>query len=878
MGKHLIRKHLWRQFSFALCCSVFWFVLFFVFVFVSIPCYAVEAEQKDKPEVGEETEREDGRKPGRETGRETGENRKPAGEAKEKRDGKADGGEGDGRQAGATSDADKGTGAGATSDSYTDTRADKNAGTTATADADANAGEVKEKEKGKGEGNEEAKDKGEVKGNEEVKGKGDAKSKVDHKGKGDAKSKGGSKDKEEDQGKDEYDIGGAGAYSTVVTSGVRPEFVLESPRSVEAISKGEILRGAGRSTPEVLENTPGVVVQKTNHGGGSPFIRGLTGQHVLFLLDGVRLNNSTTRYGPNQMLNTVDPLILTRMEVLRGPGSVLYGSDAMGGVIQLFSRDAPMVPGAGFRWGGEAIVRGSTADRSQVYNVGGWTQYGKVGVSVGGSFKHFNDLTGGRGVGKQDWTGYHEGGWDGAVKVLLGGDWMLKVASISIRQVDVPRTDKCSPMDYRFYSHQDRDLVYAKLTGSHGRLMDRFEAVVSYQRYREVRDRYRLDRGRVETEWDNVHTAGIMVKAGTNLGRYSRLSYGLDLYHDWVYSTAQHEMLGTGEVLVMDGFRGRFVDGSRFLQGGLFLYDEIKLVEWMVIHLGGRIALSYASIPADPLAGEFGFVSEDINKGFVGPIGGGSVTFAPVKGLKLVTSVQQGYRAPNLDDYSHVGSEGPAFDVPSPNIEKAETSTTLEAGAKVAYEGFFASVFGHYSFLRNFIARRYTGEIIDGQPAAVRANAGKGYVAGIEGRLAYRFTREIFAETWISWTRGDIEMEFQEPTTQPIRRMSPLQGAASVSYLRRDKKWAKVVLRWSARQDRLSPGDLNDSRICLDGAEGCTGTPGFAIVSLAGGIPLNSHVDFSLHVHNLTNEKYKYHGSGVYGAGISAIAQLRIKY
>ncbi len=688
-------------------------------------------------------------------------------------------------------------------------------------------------------------------------------------------------EKKEEEKKEVYedDFDETGAYSTVVTSGVRPEFILESPRSVEAISKGELIRSAGRSTPEVLENTPGIVVQKTNHGGGSPFIRGFTGQHVLFMVDGVRLNNSTTRYGPNQMLNTVDSLILRRVEVLRGPGSVLYGSDAIGGVIQLFTRDAPMVPGAaGVRWGAEAVARGSTADWSQMYNVGGWTQYGIVGVSAGGSFKHFNDLRGGRGVGTQEWTGYHEGGWDGSLKVLLPGNWMLKAAAIGIRQVDVPRTDRCSPMDYRFFSHQDRDMVYAKLTGSSGRLLDRFETIISYQRYREVRDRYRIDRGRVETERDNVHTAGLNVKAGTDLGRYSRLSYGLDLYHDWVYSTALHEMMTTGEVLVMDGFRGRFVDGSRFLQGGLFLYDEIKAVEWMIIHLGGRVALSHASIPPDPLADEYGFVSQKMNKTFVGPVGGASVTFVPVRNLNLITSVQQGFRAPNLNDYSHVGSEGPAFDVPSPNLKRAENSTTLEVGAKLSREGFFASVFGHYSFLRNFIARKYTGDTVDGQPAAVRANAGKGYVAGIEGRLGYRFPRGFSADTWVSWTRGDIEMDFQDPPRQPIQRMSPLQGAASVSYLGRDKKWARVMLRWSARQDRLSPGDLNDSRICPGGPEGCTGTPGFAIVSLAGGIPINSYVDFSLHIHNLTNEKYKYHGSGVYGSGLSAIAQLRVNY
>ena len=80
-------------------------------------------------------------------------------------------------------------------------------------------------------------------------------------------------------------------------------------------------------------------VQKTNHGGGSPFVRGLVGNQVLVLVDGIRLNNSTFRYGPNQYLATVDPGTVNRFEVLRGSGSVQYGSDALGGVIHVRNRD-----------------------------------------------------------------------------------------------------------------------------------------------------------------------------------------------------------------------------------------------------------------------------------------------------------------------------------------------------------------------------------------------------------------------------------------------------------------------------------------------------------------------------------------------------------
>ncbi|NJN34094.1 MAG: Plug domain-containing protein [Saprospiraceae bacterium] len=112
-----------------------------------------------------------------------------------------------------------------------------------------------------------------------------------------------------------------------------------TPEAITVLQNGFLGRTLPRSTPEALQGTAGVFVQKTNHGGGSPFVRGLTGNQTLILIDGVRLNNATFRFGPNQYLNTIDPLSIERVEVLRGSGGVAYGSDAMGGTIQIFNKN-----------------------------------------------------------------------------------------------------------------------------------------------------------------------------------------------------------------------------------------------------------------------------------------------------------------------------------------------------------------------------------------------------------------------------------------------------------------------------------------------------------------------------------------------------------
>ena len=147
----------------------------------------------------------------------------------------------------------------------------------------------------------------------------------------------------------------------------------------------------------------------------------------------------------------------------------------------------------------------------------------------------------------------------------------------------------------------------------------------------------------------------------------------------------------------------------------------------------------------------------------------------------------------------------------------------------------------------------------------------------METQVTVRLPRGFYLLSWLSFTRGDLTMPLAGSPSQPIRRLSPLQGLTAVGYRHRQGYWAEVALRWSTRQDRLSPGDLLDGRICPGGPEGCNGTPGFAVFSLAGGVSLGPHVDLALRIENVSNEAYKYHGSGVYAPGLSAMALIKVK-
>ena len=147
----------------------------------------------------------------------------------------------------------------------------------------------------------------------------------------------------------------------VVTAQRKESQPLLVPYSVQKINRQQLDDFNPRTTPEALMMVNGVFVQKTNHGGGSPFVRGLTGNQVLILVDGIRTNNSTFRYGPNQYLITIDAYTINTIEVAKGTGSVQYGTDALGGVVQVLTKE-PSFSAERKNWTGKVLGKYMSGD------------------------------------------------------------------------------------------------------------------------------------------------------------------------------------------------------------------------------------------------------------------------------------------------------------------------------------------------------------------------------------------------------------------------------------------------------------------------------------------------------------------------------------
>jgi hemoglobin/transferrin/lactoferrin receptor protein len=233
----------------------------------------------------------------------------------------------------------------------------------------------------------------------------------------------------------------AAATEIVVTATRLATPASELPFAVSVLDAGKAASEAmPRTLPDMLADEPGVMVQKTGHAQGSPYIRGFTGFRNLMMVEGVRLNNSVFREGANQYWGTVDASSLGQVELVRGAGSVLYGSDAVGGVLNARTRGREEYP-AGLHANTRLYSRYAAAEdalttRAEVSA----NSDDNLGILAGYTAKWFGDLRGGRDVGLQPKTGYDENDWDLRMDTFFGRDTRLTLLHEGVRQDDAWRT------------------------------------------------------------------------------------------------------------------------------------------------------------------------------------------------------------------------------------------------------------------------------------------------------------------------------------------------------------------------------------------------------------------------------------------------------
>ncbi len=680
----------------------------------------------------------------------------------------------------------------------------------------------------------------------------------------------------------------------------------EPTRANSMVTQEEMRQRIPRSTPEALRYEPGVYMQQTAHSQASPYIRGQTGQQTVMLYDGIRLNNATFRQGPNQYFFTIDSRTTDSLEVIRGSASTRFGSDALGGAILA----NPITPtfGESRKWSVRptGVLRTHTADgelggRAQLDVV--WND--RVGVVGGVGYRDLGRLkSGGRlqdpggddpqtipplfaGDGKtQRGTGFEEFTADTRLEFRVSDHHRLTAAYYDYRQLNAPRTDKCPEVGENLegcfiYQEQFRTLGYLAWEVLDGPpVVDAMRWTLSYQNQHERRrDTKGGSSQDVTFGRDDVHSLGtglVIRMAGVEPASWfsANLRYGGDSYVDLVNSVAWVEFQDVG--VLEYGSRGQYVDGSRYSTSGLWSQLETTWFERFGVNAGGRLALVTARSPQ--VAGS---ETRSVDRVWFSPVGNAGVSLLAAEGFTVLTNVNQGLRAPNLDDLTSRQKTGQGFQLESPTLGP-ERSTSVESGVKVRHPRIELDAFVFGSRLANQIVR----DIIPGTECPpsdsecasfatviqlVNAKS-PGYLWGVDGGIKLFLPLDIRLRASLSYVWGEQEdvTAASDEARAPMSRIPPLNGTAELIW--DPTGWGiylATALRWAVQQDRLSPGDENDPRIPFDG-----GTPGHAVVDLRAGYTVRDTIRVGLVFENVANAPYRAHGSAINGPGRSLMTQV----
>ncbi|MEI8047113.1 MAG: TonB-dependent receptor [Bacteroidota bacterium] len=626
-----------------------------------------------------------------------------------------------------------------------------------------------------------------------------------------------------------------------------------TPEAIEVLKSKSIEQNQLRSAPEALINTPGVFVQKTNHGGGSPFLRGLTGNQNLQMIDGIRLNNATYRYGPNQYFNTIDVFSLERIEVLRGSGSVQYDSDALGGTIQAFSKDVAL--NESHKWGSSLLTRFSTQRMEQTIRTDVKYSSEKVAFRGGLSWRNFGNLMGGDTAGMQSPNSYRELDFDLRGKIKLSSSSVLTMAYQNVHLEDIDIYHKVELENYAInkIDPQNRRLAYFRLNQKlDAGVFKTLTMTASMQNTEEGRESLKNGSNTLRYEKDQVRTLAFSAEAFIQNRDIWSASSGIEVYNDLVKSKRVDTDLSSGASVSK---RGLYPEGSTMSSIGAFTLHTFDLPKW-IFTSGARFNTFVIDVEDETLG--------NTTLTPLALVGNASVMRKLTATSNVFVSANTGFRAPNIDDLGTLGIVDFRYEIPNFNL-KPEKSFQYQLGYKLQKNNLRGELFLYRNELYNLIVReRAEGDSIEGYPVYKKENVERAFIQGVEASFDYRLNTSFSFSGNITYTYGQ-----NVTRNEPVRRIPPLFGRLAAEYKYKNW-WCNIEWLAAAKQERLAQGDKDDNRI----PEG--GTPGWNIFTINTGYTWK-FLGFELRLQNLLNKDYRYHGSGVNGYGRSALLTVSVK-
>lgn len=697
---------------------------------------------------------------------------------------------------------------------------------------------------------------------------------------------------------------------------------------IEVLTTKDIQLIAPQTTADILVATPGLRVQKSQGGGGSPVIRGFEANRVLLVMDNVRMNNAIYRTGHLQSAITIDPNSLERTEVIFGPSSVIYGSDALGGIVHFYTKTPKTNSAKTFKGGSN--TRFSSANSEFTQNFNGELSFKKWASYSSFSISKFGDLR----MGKNRTHGHSQWGL-----VPFYSDNNNLVLNNTPRVNDKPHIQKNSGYNqfdilqkFNIKTTEKNNLVlnfqlsestnisrFDKLTelkngslkfaewyyGPQKRLffspqyqfspnykwMNSGTVTAAYQNVKESRIKRKYENLERTYQKENVDVFSLNTDFKVSLSKNRDLSYGLEFTHNDVSSNAYGELLtfsnnlitGVSENTIV---QSRYPDGgSSYTTAAAYLNYRQDIDNKMTLNTGGRY--TYTSLKAKFIDQTYIVLPETKlaldNSSFTANIG---LTYRPTLLTRFNAVVSSGFRSPNIDDIGKIREKDGLLTVPNVNL-KPEYAYNGELGITKFFKNKRnqIAVNGFYTLLNNYISRATfvvnndnstTDEntvIYDGDEVTTIANVngGTAYIYGGTIDASFVPINNFTVKGNITYTKGKTN-----DTDNYLPSISPLFSTIGITY-NKNKIDAGLNWRYSTKknadeyspggEDNLSQSPIIDPNPTIDDDEYYIGTPSWNILNASFGYQVNETVKIQFGLDNIFDIHYKEFASGISASG-----------
>ena len=689
----------------------------------------------------------------------------------------------------------------------------------------------------------------------------------------------------------------------------------EIPLKVTSINPENVQLQNPQTAADLLTVSGEVFVQKSQLGGGSPMIRGFATNRVLIAVDGVRMNTAIFRSGNVHNVISLDPFAIQNTEIIFGPGSVIYGSDAIGGVMSFYTAKPIFSTNDNLYARGNSTARASSANNERTVHVDVNLGREKFASLSSISYSDFDDLRiGSNGPNEylrtfavtQDQNGdsvvsnsnpkiltptkFNQLNLMQKLRYAPNESWDINFGFHYSESSDLDRFDRLTLTDVNgdpryadwYYGPQIWQMNNLNiLKKSDSNLFDQASLTISQQYFRESRHTRRFQSNQKVSREENVDVFTLNLDLEKNIDPSNRLFYGGEVVLNDISSFGFNENIETNSTSPTST---RYPDGSDWNSYSGYVSHRLKLSEKINIQSGLRYSHFFLDATFDQTYYPVPFNDISINEGaFTGSLG---LVYTFDESLQVNANLSTGYRAPNIDDAAKVfDSEPGSVVVPNSNL-KPEYAYNADLGfTKVINDVVKINLTGYYTILKDALIRRdfmINGQDsiqYDGRLSRVQAiqNSAQARVYGLQAGLKLELPSGFRLASQINIQQGEEEQE--DGTYAPLRHAAPTFGETHLSYIY-DKLEIDFYAEYNGElsNSELAPSEKGKEYLYAKDDNNNPYSPSWYTLNLNSAYQVNSTVKVSAGIDNITDQRYRPYSSGIAAPGRNFFVAVRANF